>query len=170
MLKMEAARSQKDLFFTNSPDSPVPNDQRSEFDGLAYFPPDESYVCEAVLIPATRKDTLKLMTTNGTVQQVTIAGKLQFILQDTEQSLTAYEYLDPGQNTYFVPFRDLTTNVSTYGGGRYLDIPIQDNLVVDFNTAYNPFCVYNIEYVCPLPPPENDIQLEVLAGEKMYGK
>ncbi len=170
VLQMEQGREMKDLFFSNSPDSPIPNEERSNFKGLSYFPIDESYVCDAILIPAERRDTLKLMTTNGTMQQVEIAGKLQFTLQGVVQDLTAYEYLDPSQRTYFVPFRDLTTNVSTYGGGRYMDIPIEDELVVDFNTAYNPYCVYNIEYVCPLPPPENFLQLEILAGEKMYHK
>jgi len=166
--KVEESRERKDLSFANSPESPIPQSERSNFQGLSYFPIDESYVCEASLIRADRRDTLRLTTTKGTVQSVTIAGKLAFTLQGVAQQLTAYEYLEADQNTYFVPFRDLTSNVSTYGGGRYMDIPIEKDLTVDFNTAYNPFCVYNDTYVCPLPPSENYLQLEILAGEKMY--
>ncbi|WP_373396277.1 DUF1684 domain-containing protein [Algoriphagus halophilus] len=35
---------------------------------------------------------------------------------------------------------------------------------LDFNKAYNPFCAYSEGYACPIPPRENDLQLEVRAG------
>ncbi len=56
----------------------------------------------------------------------------------------------------FVPFTDQTSGEETYGGGRYivLDIPEGNELVVDFNMAYNPFCVYSPDHSCPIPPLE----------------
>ena len=63
---------------------------------------------------------------------------------------------------------DLTSGGSTYGGGRYLDVPIKDELIMDFNTAYNPYCAYNAEFVCPLPPPGNHLQIEIRSGELDY--
>jgi uncharacterized protein (DUF1684 family) len=70
----------------------------------------------------------------------------------------------------FLPFFDETSSVSTYGGGRYLDPEYAggNEIVLDFNLAYNPYCAYVEGYTCPLPPPENRIDAEVNAGEKNY--
>ena len=69
----------------------------------------------------------------------------------------------------FVPFYDLTTGIETYGGGRFLDVDVKNNqqIVLDFNTAYNPYCVYNPNYICPVPPVNNTLKVKVLAGEKL---
>jgi uncharacterized protein len=40
--------------------------------------------------------------------------------------------------------------------------------VVDFNRAYNPPCAFNVYSTCPLPPPENRLDLAVAAGELKY--
>ena len=61
----------------------------------------------------------------------------------------------------------------TYGGGRYLldtvkgaDLgSVAGRLVVDLNFAYNPSCAYDEAWACPLAPPGNVIDAEVLAGE-----
>lgn len=73
-------------------------------------------------------------------------------------------------NTYFTAFADATSGTSTYGGGRYLDLDIgkSDNITIDFNNAYNPYCAYTSEYACPLPPPENVLPVAITAGEKDY--
>jgi uncharacterized protein (DUF1684 family) len=52
------------------------------------------------------------------------------------------------------------TRKETYGGGRYIDlkIPKKDNLMIDFNKAYNPYCAYNaFDYNCPIVPIENKL-------------
>ncbi|MDX1905703.1 MAG: DUF1684 domain-containing protein [Bacteroidia bacterium] len=164
--RIEALREQKNLQFRNDPDSPIPRAARGSFEGLSYFPVQELYAVTAVFEPDPAPDTLRLMTTQGKDYPVIRAGKLRFVLQGIPCTLTAYQYTTPGKNDFFVPFRDLTTGVSTYGGGRYLDVPQADPLVVDFNSAYNPYCVYNADYVCPLPPSENKLSLEIAAGEK----
>ncbi len=169
-LRLEAQREAKDRQFRNAPDSPIKRNERTQFQGLTYFPIDESYICSADFIPSERADTLLLMTSVGSIQRMIQSGKLAFSLQGMKQELVTYKNLDESVNTLFVPFRDLTTNVSTYGGGRYLDIALGDELTVDFNQAYNPYCVYNTDFVCPLPPPENYLSLEIWAGEKMPGK
>ena len=55
---------------------------------------------------------------------------------------------------YFVPFVDATAPEETYGAGRYLEPgDLGDGkLYVDFNLAYNPYCAYNDNWSCPLPP------------------
>ena len=78
--------------------------------------------------------------------------------------------LDDGDGGSFIPFRDATAGVETYGGGRYVGIEVaaDGTAVVDFNRAGNPWCVYDDEFTCPLPPPSNVIVEPVTAGEKMW--
>ena len=75
-------------------------------------------------------------------------------------------------NELFLPFLDDTNGMSSYGGGRYLDlqIPTSDSLWLDFNRAYNPYCAYNERYSCPIVPRDNYIPIRVTAGVKRYIK
>jgi len=72
----------------------------------------------------------------------------------------------------FLPFTDLTNNKETYGGGRYINLDIKSineaKIIIDFNKAYNPYCAYSDGYRCPIPPEENNLPLEIKAGEKNY--
>jgi uncharacterized protein len=166
--KVQKERAQKDLFYRNSPDSPLPQAAKADFEGLNYFPIQPAYRVEATLIPAETPDTVQLLRTRGMGQprdRMVRVGKLRFELLGTQQELTAFAYLDPEQELYFVPFRDLTTGAATYGGGRYLDVPMAQPLIMDFNQAYNPSCAYNEAFSCPVPPRENKLELEVRAGE-----
>lgn len=71
----------------------------------------------------------------------------------------------------FVPFRDKTTGQATYRGGRYMDLHPEgeltdgDEVTVDFNLAYTPFCAFDDAFACPLPPEENWLSTTVPAGE-----
>jgi uncharacterized protein len=73
----------------------------------------------------------------------------------------------------FLPVKDATAGVETYGGGRYLldtvkgaDLGGSDaTLVVDFNFAYNPSCAYDPMWACPLAPPGNVLAQPIRAGE-----
>ena len=72
---------------------------------------------------------------------------------------------------FFIIFRDETARTSTYGGGRFLyaDIPeTGDEVILDFNKAYNPPCAYTPFATCPLPPPHNRLTIELPVGEKRY--
>ena len=70
----------------------------------------------------------------------------------------------------FLPFKDDTNGVETYGGGRYMDVRISTvkdgKIILNFNKAYNPYCAYNKEYVCPLVPKDNILNISIKAGEK----
>ncbi len=75
----------------------------------------------------------------------------------------------------FIPFTDLTSGESSYGGGRYIDINVNDivggSFELDFNKAYNPYCAYVTgKYNCPIPPKENNLSVAIQAGEKIFGK
>ena len=70
----------------------------------------------------------------------------------------------------FFIIRDQTAGKSTYPAARFLYArPAKDGVVVlDFNKAYNPPCVFTPYATCPLPPPENRLPIAVTAGELMY--
>jgi TonB family protein len=73
----------------------------------------------------------------------------------------------------FFPFTDETNGKETYGGGRYLDLRIPksgDDIVIDFNMAYNPYCAYSSRYSCPIVPADNQMNIEVPAGVKYQKK
>jgi len=167
--KIENLRQQKDAQFQKSGNSPIPEAKRSSFKGLTYFPADENYRVWAKLEAAKQNDTLTISTTKGEKTHYLRVGTLVFTLFGYPTSLNAYRAAEH-PDALFVPFKDLTTNVSTYGGGRYLDIPYKEGqeIELDFNLAYNPYCVYNEAYSCPIPPKENKLNREILAGEKKW--
>jgi len=68
-------------------------------------------------------------------------------------------------------FADRTSGRETYGAGRFVyseGMPENGRVVVDFNKAYNPPCAFTAYSTCPLPLPENRLNLWVRAGEKKY--
>jgi hypothetical protein len=56
------------------------------------------------------------------------------------------------------------------GAGRTVDPQERPDgrLSVDFNYAYGPYCQYNDNWVCTLPPIENWLKVPIKAGEKKY--
>ena len=163
-------RAEKDRFM-RSADSPVPQEQRRDFPPLEYFPVDPAYNVPASLAVAPGKDILELSTSGGLRRKMRKIGTLQFTLKD--QALTLTAFVDAETNDVrrlFVPFGDLTNGNETYPGGRYLDLERTATgfYTVDFNRAYNPFCVFNTTYDCPYPPRENRLKVPVRAGEKLH--
>jgi hypothetical protein len=83
------------------------------------------------------------------------------------------EALDEGDGTLFLIFADRTSGHGSYPAGRYLKAPKPDatgRVVLDFNRAYNPPCAFTDFATCPLPPPENRLDIAIEAGEKAYHK
>ena len=39
---------------------------------------------------------------------------------------------------------------------------------IDFNNAFNPYCIYNPKTKCPIPPSENHLKVKIEAGEKDF--
>lgn len=155
-----------------SPDSPLLDADRPGFGGLTYFPYDSAFAVPAALVPAMSQETVNFPTTSGALQEHVTAGHLVFEAGGVQWRLEAYEPVGGQPGRLFVPFRDATSGRSTYGGGRYLDITVQPSgrYALDLNRAYNPYCVYNVTYSCPLPPAENRLELAVTAGERMTGE
>lgn len=171
LARIEAARGAKDRLFRESADSPVPPDRRDELLPLSYFPVAPEYSVPAVLAPATTaQPIIEMPTSTGQLRQMRRVGTLEFRLKDQPLKLSAFadatlETLD----RLFVPFTDLTSGTETYSGGRYIDLDRTATgiYILDFNLAYQPYCVYNKSYDCPFPPPENRLPVPVRAGEKL---
>ena len=163
----EAWRTSRDSLYA-SEDTPVMESLRQTFTGLEYFPYDSTLAIPASLQPALQTDTLYLGTSTGEPRAMVASGVLVFRAEGRPMRLTAYLPLGEPNPNLFVPFRDQTTGVETYGGGRYMDLtPEADGSVaLDFNRAYHPTCVVNPSFSCPIPPPQNTLDLAVTAGER----
>lgn len=167
--RLERFRHNKDLFFKNEPHSPLREDQKEQFEHLDYFPENEKLVFKVRLDRDTVDHRpMTLETTTGTQQQLIPAGLVQVEIEGKPVSLTLFR--EEGRGRYFLPFQDATSGHETYKIGRYLDPQeTPDGLVmVDFNYAYNPYCAYNDDWTCPIPPVENVLDIPVRAGEKVF--
>ncbi len=162
-------RAEKDRYM-RSADSPVPAAARDAFAALQYFPVSPAYRVPAGLEIVRTEDVIEMSLSSGERRRMRRVGFLDFTLQGQPLRLTAF--VDAGENDMrrlFVPFGDLTNGAETYQGGRYLDLDRTATGIydLDFNRAYHPFCVFNVEYICPVPPRENRLKVAIRAGEKL---
>jgi uncharacterized protein len=159
-------RADRDAFLAEHYASPIPEEHRAAFGGLEYFPPDQAWEIKGHFEP-TDPHKVSIPSTTGTESPYTMVGLAVLRIGGDSYRLMV---LDDGDGGMFVPFRDATSGLESYGGGRYVRIePQRDGSVtVDFNAAKNPWCVYDEEFVCPLPPAGNWISEPIPAGEKMY--
>lgn len=171
MSELDEFRRDKDEFFRDDPRSPLTPEQRANFVGLSYYPENPSLRIEAELdTDVDRDEDIVMQTTTGGTQVYRRAGKVRFEVDGQPAEITLYE--SPEQHDLFVPFRDATSGKETYGAGRYLEVepPMDGRVAVDFNDAYNPYCAYNPEWSCPIPPGENWLAVPIRAGEKDFSR
>jgi uncharacterized protein (DUF1684 family) len=159
-------RKAKDELFSSDPDSPLTYEQKREFKGLKYFPPNPKLRLEVSLQEFPSKDPIAIQTTTGSVQHYRRFGKIIVEAEGLNAELTVYK----DERSYFLPFVDLLSGKETYPAGRYLEPKAIDGgrFIVDFNYAYNPYCAYNESWSCPITPFENHIKIPIRAGEKIF--
>ena len=146
---------------------------RRDFAGIEYFPIDPAWRIVAEWVPFTPPHTLQIGTAIGTVDTVEVPGKAVFQRDGHTHELLPYQE-EPGGELFFV-IADHTSGQQTYGAARFLYATLPEGgvqhpgkLVLDFNRAYNPPCAFTAFATCPLPPPENRLNLPVTAGELTY--
>ena len=136
------------------------------FHEITFFPPDLNYRVSARWIPADGKRMINVPDILGDVTHQKVTGTLVFQLNGKELHLT--DLGDDPSKGLFIVFNDPTLKTDTYPGGRMLDLdpPVNGTVVLDFNRAYNPPCVYTPYATCPIAPKENRLTVPILAGEK----
>jgi uncharacterized protein (DUF1684 family) len=166
--EVEEFRREKDAFFRTDARSPLSDRQKRRFTGLDYYPEDHELTIAGEIDPRVDPTDVLMDTTGGTPQRYHRAGVLRFRVGYEHTKITLFAR-EPG-GELFVPFRDATSGRETYGAGRYLDVEpaLEGWVVVDFNYAYNPYCAYNANWSCPLPPQENWLPVAIRAGELSY--
>ncbi|MFD2718093.1 DUF1684 domain-containing protein [Hymenobacter monticola] len=178
--QLQKFRSEKNRSFRQSPDSPLSVEQKAAFDSLKYYASDAAYVFHCALSRNASPDTVLLQMSDNRSEKYLRWGLASFFppldvavgTMDKPTRLTLFRKADGRDSTLFVPFTDGTNGHETYGGGRYLDVPLpapdSTGLTLDFNRAYNPYCAYNSDYSCPVPPAENRLTVAIPAGEKSF--
>lgn len=171
---LQQFRAEVDDFFEFHAQSPLTAEQQADFRGLNYYKPNEALVfeLEAELFD-TSEPHIEMETSTGAVRHYRRWGRVSFEVDGQPAALTIYS--DPFGEELFLPFKDKTNGRETYGAGRYLDNHRpglqrigERGVALDFNFAYNPYCAYNANYSCPLPPRENWLAVAIRAGEKGF--
>lgn len=164
--------------FRNADTSPLTPENRSEFKGLEFFPYNHAFRVKATLERTPDAPVFEMTTTTDRRPKYRQYGILKFELQKQQLQLKVYQSQDLSDNPafrklLFLPFYDATTGQSTYGGGRYINLtmPEGDDIIIDFNEAYNPYCAYRDGFSCPITPLENNLQrVAIEAGTKDFKK
>jgi uncharacterized protein (DUF1684 family) len=140
------------------------------FHGLDNYPVDRQWRFDARFDAYMPSKTIAVPSILGNVDQEKSPGAVVFQVAGHSYRIDAVQ--ESGSEDLFLIFGDQTNGVETYGGGRFLYTAPPDKdgrVVLDFNKAYNPPCVFTPYATCPLPPAQNRLALRVEAGEKKYG-
>jgi len=164
--------------YKNRKQSPLAPEDFDKFKGHEFFTPDLQYRVAAKLEVTEGTPFFAMKTTSTRLSTERIFGYVNFTLGGKEFRLPVYQSKDLMQmeeyaDYLFFPFTDLTNGNETYGGGRYIDLRIPktgNDIIIDFNMAYNPYCAYNKKYSCPLVPAENQMDVAIPVGIKYHNK
>ena len=170
-------QAQQNNFFKDASKSPLKSKDLKVFEGLDFFPIDSLFVVKAQLMRTPDSSFFEMKTTTDRVTKERVFGVLSFTISDLIYKLNVYQGKpdsdsEVNSDYLFLPFLDATNGETTYGGGRYIDlsIPEGNQIMIDFNSSYNPYCAYNEKYSCPIVPRENYVPLEIKAGVKRFKK
>jgi uncharacterized protein (DUF1684 family) len=167
-------RARRDHLFRTHPQSAIPAADRPTFAGLRYFPPHDEAVADVLLRAAPGAIDIDTGGDDGVVHY-TRAGIL-----DTPWGELSLWWIAAYGGGLFLPVRDTTCGPESYGGGRYLTDTVKgtfgrgvqllggNRVRLDLNYLYNPSCAYDDEWLCPLAPPENRLEVPIRAGELKY--
>jgi len=143
--------------------------RRRDFPGIEYFDASDAWRVTARYEAYEPVRQIPIMNVLGMEDDMPSPGAIVFEKEGREWRLDVIDE-DPASDTLFVMFADATSGRTSYGAGRflYVDRPRDGKVVVDFNRAYNPPCAFNDFATCPLPPPQNRLELAVTAGERKF--
>ncbi len=167
--RVQAFRNQKNLTYKDPQKSPLALQEIENFKGLNYFKTDPSFKFEVQVDEYPFKQKVNFYTSKNKSRTYLKAARIKFTYVNQTYTLEGF-IRNEADSLYFIPFVDNTTDNQTYASGRYVELKRFSNPkpILDFNFAYNPYCAYNKEYDCPIPPKENHLSIAIRAGEKIY--
>ncbi|MGP1674963.1 MAG: DUF1684 domain-containing protein [Candidatus Limnocylindrales bacterium] len=172
-------RAVREHLYREHPQSPVPAPARATF-RARHFEHDPALRFQAAVEPASSSEpvlpALALPNSGTDTLSFRRIGSVRLPFPAGERRLSVF-WLAGYAGGLFIPFRDETNGTETYGAGRYLvdgaksaDLGADEatgTLTLDFNFATQPSCAFDARWACPLAPPENRLDLEVRAGERL---
>lgn len=169
-------RQAKDVLFRTHPQSALDGEQQATFEGLRYYDYDPAYRVVAKVDRQVEAEVITIELEGDGRFSYRRFGEVRFTLPTGTGRLSLF-WINGYGGGVFLPFGDATNRDTTYGAGRYLYDTIKgadlgttmDEMVLDFNYAYNPSCAYNARWVCPLAPRENRLPFPIPVGEKVWG-
>ena len=162
--------------FLTDENSPL---KKEDLKFLEFYAANPSYIVKTYFTKTIDSTGFDMLTHSGKIKKYYVFGFVTFTLKKQACKLFIYQSAQlkttKGLEDYlFIPFTDETNSTATFGGGRYLDFKEKDivnnQLLIDFNKCYNPYCAYKGGYNCPIPPKENDLKITIEAGEKLFLK
>ncbi len=157
--------------YADTAESPLTKEDLAIFKGLNFYPINKKFRVTAKFKRTADEKPFNMKTTTDRAPEYVKYGEVEFTLKGKNIKANIYQSLrlrekEEYKDYLFLPFRDLSSGKTSYGGGRYIDlkIPKSDTVIIDFNKAYNPYCAYNHKYSCVIPPAENFIDVEIKAG------
>ena len=143
---------------------------RTGFTGLDYWPVDAGWKVQGKYVAHEPGRTMDVASIIGTIEPAANPGLVEF---QRDGQTYRIEAIDEGDGRLLLVFADRTNGHGSYGAGRFLYAEKPDasgKVVIDFNQSYNPPCAFTAFATCPLPPPENRLDVAITAGEKAYNK
>jgi uncharacterized protein (DUF1684 family) len=151
-------------FRVKDPQAPA----RLAFAGLDYYPIDPAWRVLARWERYQPPHETHHQYESGMQAQRQIPGAAHFSVGG--QSFSLEPVLEEGSGRLYLIFGDATNRSETYPAGRFLyaEVPPagSEQVVLDFNMAFNPPCAFTEHAACPITPPRHRLPLPVPAGEK----
>lgn len=137
------------------------------FETIDVYPFDPAWTFEATFTPHAemRPVPFEYVRETPETRNLAVPGEIKVAIGGVEYALDAFD----DDDTLLLVFADPTNRTETYPAGRFLFVDTEeetDRVVIDFNRAFVPPCGFSLAYNCPLPPPQNRLQVPVYAGEK----
>ena len=172
---VEEFQKELNVAFASKDKSPLMEKDLEVFKSLEFFPINLDLQLVAQFIHTPNEKAFEMKTSTTRKPLYVKFGEAHFSINGKALKLNVYKSIELSKNkedanNLFLPFSDLTSGKESYIGGRYIDIKIPegDTIIIDFNTAYNPYCAYSYKYSCPIVPLENNLPVAINAGVKKF--
>ena len=172
---VEKFQNELNAEYADAKTSPLLPEDLKTFQTLDFYPANEKFYVVAKFIRTENEQPFEMKTSTDRKPVYVKYGEAHFSIDGQTFQLNIYRNIELSKKEQykdylFLPFSDLTCGDESYIGGKYIDmkIPKDDTIVIDFNTAYNPYCAYSHKYSCPKVPLENDLKIAIRAGVKKF--